>query len=396
MRRSPLAVLVPTAVLALVAPLAAVVGGPAQADDPAPRTSSTADRAAPGLRVTTRLDNLSHPWDVKELPSGSLLVTERSPARLTLRTAGGTRRTISFPTSRIWTSGETGLMGLALDREFYKNRRFYTCSGWQGSGGSHDIRVVAWALDSAERTATFRKTLLAGLPTTSGRHGGCRLLFTRTGELLVGTGDAADEDNPQNKYSLGGKTLRLDPHTGKPSPGNPYIRSANVKARYVLTYGHRNVQGLAQRNDGSLWSVEHGTGRDDEVNRIVKGGNYGWQPGPGYDESRPMTDQSLPGTQIEAKWSSGSPTVATSGATFVGGSRWGSYNGGLFVAALGGQRLFVMKFYSTGKLASVSTPSALNGTYGRLRTVTQLRNGDVVVATDGADGAGRILLVRPS
>ena len=380
--------LVTAAVLALVAPL--LTAGAAVADDTRP-----AGRAAPALSVTTRLANLSHPWDVKELPSGSLLITERDPARLTLRTKGGARRTVDFPTERVWTSGETGLMGLALDRQFWKNRRFYTCSGWTGSGGSHDVRVVAWTLDTAERRATYRRTLLGGLPTTSGRHGGCRLLTTATGELLVGTGDAADEDNPQDKYSLGGKTLRLDPRTGKPSPGNPYIRSTRSKARYVLTYGHRNVQGLAQRADGSLWSVEHGTSRDDEVNRIVKGANYGWQPGPGYDESRPMTDQSLPGTQVAARWSSGSPTVATSGATFVSGSRWGDYEGGLFVATLAGSRLLVMTFYSNGKLARVATPPALNGAYGRLRTVTQLRNGDVLVATDGADGSGKILLVRP-
>ena len=88
----------------------------------------------------------------------------------------------------------------------------------------------------------------------------------------------------------------------------------------MWTYGHRNVQGLAQRADGSLWSVEHGSYRDDEVNRLVKGGDYGWNPVPGYDEDVPMTDQSLPGVQQEAAWwRSGTPTIATSGAAWVRG-----------------------------------------------------------------------------
>ena len=97
----------------------------------------------------------------------------------------------------------------------------------------------------------------------------------------------------------------------------PVRRRDDANRRYVHTYGHRNVQGLAQRADGSLWSVEHGSDRDDEVNLLVNGGDYGWNPVPGYNESVPMTDQGLPGTQIDAKWSSGYPTVATSGGTFV-------------------------------------------------------------------------------
>jgi glucose/arabinose dehydrogenase len=100
----------------------------------------------------------------------------------------------------------------------------------------------------------------------------------------------------------------------------------------VWTWGHRNVQGLAQRGDGTLWSVEQGSYRDDEVNLLVAGGDYGWNPVPGYDESVPMTDQSLPGRQIAAKWRSGDPTIATSGAAFVQGRRWGALNGALAVA----------------------------------------------------------------
>ena len=44
-----------------------------------------------------------------------------------------------------------------------------------------------------------------------------------------------------------------------------------------------------------------------------KGRDYGWNPVPGYNEQVPMTDQSLPGKQIRARWRSGNPTLATSG-----------------------------------------------------------------------------------
>ena len=131
---------------------------------------------------------------------------------------------------------------------------------------------------------------MSGFPTSSGRHGGCRLLLTRGGALLVGTGDAAQGRNPRNLRSLGGKTLRLDRMTGRPPPATPSRNADSRRKRYVFTYGHRNVQGLAQRRDGTLWSVEHGSFRDDEVNLLRGGGDHGWNPVPGYDESVPMTD----------------------------------------------------------------------------------------------------------
>jgi len=87
--------------------------------------------------------------------------------------------------------------------------------------------------------------------------------------------------------------LRLSRVTGAPYPRNPWINSSHFAARYLYTFGHRNVQGLARRWDGTLWSVEQGTYRDDEVNLLRNGGDYGYNPVPGYNESVPMTDQSL-------------------------------------------------------------------------------------------------------
>jgi glucose/arabinose dehydrogenase len=173
---------------------------------------------------------------------------------------------------------------------------------------------------------------------------------------------------------------------------NPFA-GATGNRRYVLTYGHRNVQGLAQRADGTLWSVEHGSFRDDEVNRLVPGGDYGWNPVPGYNEQVPMTDQSLPGIQQEAAWSSGTPTIATSGATWVRGSQWGSLEGTLAVAVLKDAEMIFLRFDDAGALESVTQPKAL-ARFGRLRSVTSARNGDLLVTTDNGDG-DRVLRVSP-
>jgi glucose/arabinose dehydrogenase len=139
--------------------------------------------------------------------------------------------------------------------------------------------------------------------------------------------------------------------------------------------------------------VEHGSYRDDEVNRLVPGGDYGWNPGPGYDETVPMTDQSLPGVQQEAAWSSGTPTIATSGAAWVRGRRWGSLDGTLAVAALKGSELLFLRFDDAGRLESVHRPAALQR-FGRLRSVTSTRNGSLLVTTDNGD-RDRVLRVSP-
>ncbi|MFL6061282.1 MAG: PQQ-dependent sugar dehydrogenase, partial [Marmoricola sp.] len=260
-------------------------------------------------------------------------------------------------------------------------------------GGGHDVRVVAWKLNDAYTRVSFIRVLVKGFPTSSGRHGGCRLLISRDGAMNVGTGDAATTANPQSLRSFGGKTLRLNRFTGKPWPKNPWPHAKSLVRRYITTYGHRNIQGLAQRSDGSLWSVEQGTFRDDEVNNLVKGGNYGWRPGPGYDESPPMTNYALPGPQIGAKWSSGDPTLATSGGTFVYGSQWGEYNGAMAVAALKTEQVIFMKFDASGKLLWTREPAALKS-FGRLRSITQAPDGALLITTSNGSNDS-VLRVRP-
>ncbi|MFC6286822.1 PQQ-dependent sugar dehydrogenase [Nocardioides sp. GCM10027113] len=379
--------------LALAAPLvpaapALASPGTATTWSAPPQVAAAAERptdraAMPSLKVRRPMTGLTTPWDVQPLGGRRLLVTERDSARLLLWEKGETRE-VQFPSERIWTSGETGLMSLEVDPAFARNGRFYTCSGWEKKKGRHDVRVIAWRLNDAGTRARLVEPLVAGFPTTSGRHGGCRLLVLRNGALLVGTGDAASSATPRDLKSLGGKTLRLDPRTGKPWPTNPFIDARNRKKRFVHTFGHRNIQGLAQRRDGSLWNAEHGPSIEDEVNKLVNGGDYGWQPGPGYDENVPMTDHSLPGRQVDARWSSG-PTPATSGMAWVKGKQWGRLNGTLAVACLQGSKVIFMKFDRAGKLRWTRAPKALQQD-GRLRSITNARNGDLLLTTSNGGG----------
>ena len=379
--------------------LAALAGGllaglpPSAADvrpEPAPVAQPTVERAdrAPALKVRAVARGLQHPWDVQQAPGGRLVVSERDRARLSV-VRKGKRRTLANLSRRVWVSGETGLLSLAVDG---RSRTIWACHGATGRGGN-EVRVTRWRVDRRWRRLSHRKVLVGGFPATSGRHGGCRLLLDRDSDaLLIGTGDAAVGTNPRDLDSLGGKVLRVHRRTGAPMGDNPFAGAVSAR-RFVWTYGHRNVQGLAQRADGTLWSEEHGSFRDDEDNRLVAGGDSGWNPVPGYDESVPMTDQSLPGEQQDAAWSSGDPTVATSGAAWVHGDQWRRLDGTLAVAALKAGEVLFMRFDEAGALTSVTTPRELTG-LGRLRSITSARNGDLLVTTDNG-ARDRVLRVSP-
>ncbi len=378
-------------VLALLAPLAPAGPAAASPSSPAGARAEAARKPMPHLRISTVVRHLDHPWDVSSLPGGVLIFTQRDRATLSVLKNGRVHR-VAFPRRTVWVSGETGLMGLEVDPDFASNHRIYTCQGGF-AGGGHDVHVTAWTLDRRLRKATMDKVLVGGFPTSSGRHGGCRLVVTGDGSLLVGTGDAAQGTNPEDLDSLGGKTLRLDRFTGAPWPGNPFATATGPR-RYVHTYGHRNVQGVAERADGTLWSIEQGTFRDDEVNLLVNGGDYGYNPVPGYNESVPMTDQSLPGAQHRARWRSGKPTLATSGGGFVNGAKWGALDGALAVACLKASRVLFLTFNGKGKLQRARVPRVLRH-YGRIRQVTSAENGDLLVTTDNGGGDDVILRVSP-
>jgi glucose/arabinose dehydrogenase len=339
---------------------------------------------APALAVTVVADGLAHAWDVAQAPDGTLLVDQRAGGFTAVRPDGAVR-SVRADFSDLFARGETGLMGLTLDPAFADNRRFYTCQGVT-SGGSSSIAVIAWKVTADWAAATrVADPLVGGIPVNegSGRHGGCRLRFDPQGALLIGTGDNARGTNAQDLGTLAGKVLRVDAATGRPAAGNPFAERAGPASPFIWTYGQ-------------VFSVEHGPARDDEVNLLQPGANYGWNPdgpGGGYDESVPMTDPGIPGA-VPAVWSSGDPTIAPSGATFLAGRRWGGYDGLLLLGVLKGQGVLALRLAPDGALQEQFRLPELEGTYGRIRSVVQGTDGALYVTTDnGTDD--KVLKVTP-
>lgn len=351
-------------------------------------TDQEGSATVPALEVEVVIDGLDIPWDVQPLPDGTVLVTERG-GRLLAHEAGQTRE-IDLDIPDLFVGSESGLMGLALSADVEDDGTIYLCHAAAEGGAPADLRVTRWVLDEDVTAAELDGVVVADLPITSGRHGGCRLLMHED-TLYVGTGDAADESTPQSLDSLGGKVLALDPDGG-PVADAPFVDGDPR----IFTYGHRNVQGLAVQpggDAGSLWSVEHGPDRDDEVNVLEPGANYGWDPGPGYDESVPMTDLDAFPDAVEAAWSSGQPAHATSGAVFLEGEQWGAWDGSLAVAELRGAGVTVLSLDGE-EVTDELRVDELEGAYGRLRSLTLDADGALWVTTSNG-GGDQVLRVTP-
>lgn len=362
------------ALLALVAP-AAVPSPAAVAAVPQKYTISA---VATGLTI---------PWDVTW--AGDLMLFNERAGRVWSKRAGEPAQRVDLPLPRLYVKSEGGLLGMVADPDAATNGYFYTClSVAKSSGAASDVQVWKWRLTS-DTTAEKVRVLVTRIVIGSGRHNGCRLRFRSSEMLYIGTGDAAIGSTPQNKDSLGGKVLRVRSDGTIPTT-NPFY-SRGGKARYVWNYGHRNIQGLALRpGTKDLWSVEHGPDRNDEVNRVLKGRNFGWGPTPGYNESRAMTDLKRFPKAVKAAWRSGSPTVATSGATFLSGSQWGAWDGVLAVALLKGQGILLLRVDGT----SLTELGEMVTDQGRIRTVEQGPDGALYFTTSNGsdDGVYRLVL----
>lgn len=356
------------------------------------------------VRVEVIADGLEHGWDLGFLPDGQILLSER-PARLRLisGTAPGAQVTeLAADLDDVYVAGEGGLMGLVVHPDFATTRRFTTCQAHAEGGTPVDVRLVTWRLAEDGRAASPVADLVTGLPLNpSGRHSGCRPALAADGALLVGTGDTARPAFPQDRTSLGGKILRVDLATGAGLPDNPFAASPNANERRLASYGHRNVQGVAVRpGSGQVFAAEHGPDVDDEINQLVLGGNYGWDPAQGgtvdsYDESVPMTDLERFGDAVPARWTTGDSTEALAGATFLPTRGWGDHSGDLAVVALKGSKLLLFDVDDDGAITGVTVPAELDGAYGRLRAARTGPDGALYVTTSNGED-DKLLRITPT
>lgn len=354
-------------------------------NDPVP----PAGPAAPTIALEIVTTGLTKPWDIAFTSHGVAFFTERGGD---ISALVDREKHVMHRPGDVRVNSEGGMLGLAVDPQFHDGMPYlYTCFAstlGAGGGAAADVRVVRWRFGFSG--LTDRTDIVTGMPYSSGRHSGCRPRFGPDGNLWITTGDAAIGTTPQDLTSLGGKVLRVD-RNGSPAAGNPDLTALDPSARgEIYSYGHRNPQGIAFRpNTNVAYSVEHGPGTDDEVNRLVKGMNAGWNPVPGYNESVPMTDVTLPGNVVGPVWASRSPTIAPSGGDFLRWAKWEGWSGALVVAVLKGRQLRVLFLNGAGDVTAETT--LLTELGRRIRSVVHNpTNGDLYITTDDDGGDGQI------
>ena len=346
---------------------------PAQpAPDPAPAPTPTPPSevftTGDGIRFGVELvaTNLEIPWAMAFAPDGRLFVTER-PGRVRILDLAARTSQLAVTLDGVFTQGEAGLLGLALDPAFATNGLVYL-HYTAAVGGSAVNRLVRYREVNGQLGE--RALLFDGVPGAT-IHDGGRLRFGPDGLLYMTAGDAANQGLAQDLASYAGKILRLT-RDGASAPGNAF-------GSPLYSYGHRNPQGLDWHPvSGDLWASEHGNTGNDEINVIDSGANYGWPVIQG-NGSRP--DMRTPIAFFN-------PAIAPSGASFYRGAQFPGFANDLFVAALRGTHLLRLRIDPASPRRIAGQERLLEGRYGRIRDVITGPDGFLYFATNNRDGRG--------
>lgn len=336
-----------------------------------------------GYQVDVVTSSLTSPWGITSLPDGRLLVTEKT-GRMRIVTTSGTISESISGIPPVNPSGQGGLLGVCLDPEFVTNRMVY----WSFSEPLTEGNLTAIAkgrLSDDERTLEGVTVIYRATPAYSGNnHYGGRVVFDRTGNLLVSTGERADLATRSQSQSVNsglGKIIRITTD-GQPAPANPFGGQPGARPE-LYSIGHRNPQGLAIHPvTGDIWQSEHGPRGGDELNRVQAGANYGWpiitygieyggqRVGNGIQQSEGLE-------QPVYYWD---PVVSPSGMTFYTSDHIAQWQNNLFIGSLSGMHIVRLVIENN---RVVGEERLLVNERQRFRDIAQGTDGALYAITDG-------------
>lgn len=396
--------------------------------------------AAPTLTTEVAVNKLELPWDMAFLPNGTMFFTEKCKG-LSVRLPSGNVNKLhgiggstgySSSSADLFCDGQAGMMGVAVDPDFAKNRLIYVYSSSKLNDKLVN-RVMRFKIDDALTSVSGRTDIVSDIgykPVATkhpfggpGAHNGGRIRFSPAdGFLYVTTGDNHNGSAPQSPTYIGGKVLRID-RDGKAAAGNKPPAGFDPR---IFAYGFRNPQGIAFRSgDSMLFTAENGPWHSDEVTAVTNGGNGGWDPRPnvggrgdcpdnycGYSPNQmgamdpkdrsafmPMTDLKTYPNALKPAWNNNGLSQGMFCNDFLSGKQWKDWDGQMVVGYAGigihgttvGNRLDVLKISNDGLTATgaqVSWPTAT----GRFRSAVQGPDGNLYVALEDQ---GVIYRVKP-
>lgn len=328
-------------------------GTPAPAPgDPSTPGTDDPDAGDPNVVAT----DLAVPTGLVLLPDGSAVVGERETGRLLQVFPDRSAPRELMTVSGIDTTGDGGLLGLALSPTYAEDGLLYAYLST-----ATDNRVVRFPVGGTPNP------VVTGIPRGETRNGG-GLLFGLDGTLYVGTGDTGSAGLAQDPASLAGKVLAYDVF-GQPVGASP-----------VFSQGLSNVTSLCQGGDGTVYATDDSPGETpDEFDALVTGGDYG-------------APAALPGS-LPAVLS-----VPGAAAGLAGCAVSGDF---VYLGALDGRRVVLATLGPDGAPTEEPT-DFLADEYGRLRSVLVDAEGALWVTTSNTDGLGtpaedddKVLRVQP-
>jgi len=334
---------------------------------------------------------LQVPWSIAATADGNVYISERQGA---IRLYSQDKGLHEQPWAEIpvVAKGVVGLMGIAVSPDYGNNGYVYAVGSYQAISDSwfdkayHRVKSALLSQTSPDTDLKYKnrvyrlknkdglglrpQVIIDDIPSDIW-YGSSSLAFGPEGDLYISTGDAHRPELAQNNASLAGKILRYREDGSVPT-GNPVPKSS------VYALGLRNSQGLAWNTAGSMFATEHGPTGFDELNQIIKGGNYGWPEYKGPNGIEGYIDPRV-------TWFDG---IAPSGLAVFNrpGHPW---HGDLLVASLKSKQLRRITFAADDKASQVSCEQLLlSDQIGRIRAVHMGADGHVYITTSNRDHRG--------
>jgi glucose/arabinose dehydrogenase len=341
-------------------------------------------RTKTAYKVDKIAEKLGLPWAVIPLPDGRLLITEKKGSMQILDANGAfVKKITGFP--EVNSSGQGGMLDVALDPNFSKNKMIY----WSYSEKNEDGNLMAVAkgeLNEGESKINNPVVIFRATPALkSNMHYGSRLVFDKDGNLFVSTGERSIPEGRKQAQWLNsglGKIFKIT-KDGKPAPGNPFINQKDAMPE-IFAYGIRNAQSLdIHPVTGEVWEAEFGPRGGDEVNIIRAGKNYGWptitygieygggKVGDGIQQKEGME-------QPVYYWD---PVLSPSGMTFYKGNAIPEWKNNLFIGGLSSMHIARLVIENN---KVVGEERLLDDKKERFRDVAYF-NGMLYAVTDGGN-----------
>ena len=345
--------------------------------------------------------SFDEPWALAFLPDGRMLVTEKKGNLFIVTQAGEVSRA-ARNVPDVDYGGQGGFGDVALHPDFADNGVIYLSYAEGGIGGTRGAAVARAVLDESTGRPVLKdvEVVWRQYPKVLGYgHYGHRLLFDAEGYLWISSGDRQKFTPAQDMQSNMGKILRLNDDGSVPGD-NPFVDylERNPLADDVGVYGeiwslgHRNPLGIAIDLDGQLWDIEMGPAGGDELNRVVRGGNYGYpvvSNGDHYDGREIPDHDTRPEFRAPAAW--WTPVISPGNLIVYRGELFDGWRGDAIAAGLSAQAIVRIELDGDEAREIARYPMG-----ARIRSVVEAPDGVLWALEDERnESRGRLLKLTP-